>query len=239
MLLTDKITDEQRTNIARWLESATLDVRAAKILHQNNLYAPAVYHAQQTYEKLYKALHLLLGHEEEYLKKKGHLYLTEKRLKAVKKNGIVSGDAELIAILEKHVPSYDTYSKNELELVKAGQESYMLVELARAMIFEDVSVIADKKIQEETKKWLQMHSAIFEERQFKIRELRLFFIFMGVMMLAHLLAPHCKYTRYPSKSFAPQDYNQKMGIVETLPTILDTADYAISEIRMILLKDSA
>jgi len=56
-----KISKDKSNECKRWLEKYKEDLESAKLLYENHLFAPALYHLQQSNEKLTKALLIYYG----------------------------------------------------------------------------------------------------------------------------------------------------------------------------------
>jgi len=208
------------------------DCIAAKTLFSSELYALSVYHLQQAAEKANKSLLLYCGYiKVNDLKKISH-YSSRAILKTVQKSEVyipiyeqmndqqINEKREMLAI--KQIPAVPLdISSDDVLCYLIDVDIFMEREYNKCI--EDI--YGKDKMDDTIDRYYSMKRNWYDSRG-------------RISALHRILSPHEWTTRYPdvdNVGFGPSNYTKTLGVVETLPVLLDNITWSIYQAEKIFL----
>ncbi len=215
---------------AEFFEIAKTDFRRSTDAYNLKDYPNAIYHLQQSIEKLVKAFGLCQGSfSEKELRTISHktplafielikeekigLFITS--LKKIHPNLNTNTDDLKLAINTKGVElalSSEDAIRSQLDLVKQIEDALMNSRVDQVL---EQALPALAKLQGNDRKYPNFSVMKFSS------------IFIKMYILAAITYPHEAFTRYPDREVKPSQYNETLGIVKTAPQIFEIIKDAI------------
>lgn len=242
----EPIPIEKRLLAKKYIIEAQRDLRRANLLYKDNDYPGAIYHLQQSVEKLHKAAgHGIFRLGDGFEKQASHD--SHQVFGKIFEEEWVKSTLTLMHDVNPQInlptTEFDKISKDRLKIAKEKKE-----EIEKLLdIIDFIETMFDK---EETREKLALLSILenSEETQDlnsdeggqKIRndlpqKLGIFVTaIIRLFILGAITFPHEAYTRYPDGEMTPDDYTPELGIVQVLPRILIKQEDTIKIIEEIL-----
>jgi len=211
--------------------TARLDMESAKTLYEKHLYATAVYHLQQSVEKISKAYGItFFFFDEKDLKEPSIGHKTPRAFIKGVETPEIQG---YIKIMQALHPELKADTKELKKVVDSGQ--YDIAILSKEAILSVLGTIdrletafkekGTEEIMNTAFEFLSefVHSLKKEGKKKRVKDtLDVDFLisFISLYLLSVVTYPHFAYTRYPDGKLKPGDYKEGMGIVDTTPEIL-------------------
>jgi HEPN domain-containing protein len=197
-----------------FLICAKLDIRACRLLYDQELFSNAVFHLQQATEKAVKAY--MLTQKVSLKQMRSHDFM--KWIKA--QNQLVEKKYKNAKRLDNLESLDKTISKAESKLARASYEDmHGFFVFAKKGGIKSLPIISQGKLDEE-------------------ENLAYATLFALLTTLCMYTGPHEQSTRYPDCSIKPWHYNLELGIVRAIPDFLNVIDRLISGLEFIIKRDS-
>lgn len=200
-----------------FLRLASQDLKASRLLFENDLSNLAVYHLQQSVEKTAKALYKILGIlDDNAIRRTGHdtpeLFLRMSELQWV----------EQFAQFAKEVTKTDFVTDTSQ---------------AQAVVDEQPKRLEMAKLNpERINVWLGLIPKLEEALSpfFVVAGKDLVMATLRLFILSALTFPHEQFSRYPDYPLKPSEYTPDLGIVAKMESLWVESETAISEVERLV-----
>lgn len=237
-------TDSSSLDFAdKYLTAGEADSRAASLLFQSGELALSVYHIQQAIEKAMKAFCLSVG--DITIDQLRTTHRTPQPLLEVVEQRPGSEMMSLLHFLDNR--DYKAAVKRVKKLVNSDQQKLaklpmkppahelsieVLIEIADALT--EVHPVLGQK-ENEVKAVLVTYLPEYKESIVNYSLMKYGQAAGQCYIFGVLTFPHESYTRYPGGFLEPQDYNQELGIVQAIPSILERTPRTLDLVRDVIL----